>query len=540
MDRLYVYSVVPVVAVGLLLASSALLHGKGRARGLAAYCLAVAVWAAALGAAFVPATRGLGGGLAATGGFVVAAYFHAAAELLGLRARGLLVAAYGVAAAIAAAHLAAPGLIYDPAALGAGPLFWPSMGLALVAALLPVAGLLRAVREARSASDRRLLAGLATAGGLGYAGAAATAVMLAHGVTVPAGLLLVLASLFVLSSVVRARMPAASRRLLERSAVYAAVVALLSSAFLLGVLTLAERSGEPLVAEYRLAALFLLFMAALAFEPLRQHLGELLGRPLAPGTTDAGGLAEALAAEEGRADQARRLAELGTFASAVAHEVRGPLGVMKARVALAERRGLEPEDGTALREQIDRASRFVDDLLAYGRPRPLALRETALAPLVRLAFGEARAGLGGASGEVELELVEEPAGLEAEVDGGQLRAALAALFENALLALEGREERRVRARIRAEETAAAIDVEDSGPGLPEAIRPRLFEPFVTGRGREGPKPGTGLGLAIVRGILERHGGAVRAGASDLGGARFELRIPREASPALAAAAEEDG
>jgi signal transduction histidine kinase len=71
-----------------------------------------------------------------------------------------------------------------------------------------------------------------------------------------------------------------------------------------------------------------------------------------------------------------------------------------------------------------------------------------------------------------------------------------------------------------------VVVEDNGPGIPDSIRERLFQPFVTGRGRESARPGTGLGLAIARGIAERHHGKLSAGRSELGGARFELELPR--------------
>jgi signal transduction histidine kinase len=68
-------------------------------------------------------------------------------------------------------------------------------------------------------------------------------------------------------------------------------------------------------------------------------------------------------------------------------------------------------------------------------------------------------------------------------------------------------------------------VEDSGLGVPAALRGRVFEPFVSGRKREGRNSGTGLGLAIAKGIVERHQGSIVAGTSPLGGARFRVRLP---------------
>ena len=72
-----------------------------------------------------------------------------------------------------------------------------------------------------------------------------------------------------------------------------------------------------------------------------------------------------------------------------------------------------------------------------------------------------------------------------------------------------------------------ITIDDDGPGLPDELRGRLFDAFVTGRGRKGPRPGTGLGLAIAQGIAQRHRGTLTAasGHNSLGGARFVMELP---------------
>jgi signal transduction histidine kinase len=65
--------------------------------------------------------------------------------------------------------------------------------------------------------------------------------------------------------------------------------------------------------------------------------------------------------------------------------------------------------------------------------------------------------------------------------------------------------------------------------VPEPIVSRLFQPFATGRGRDGPRAGTGLGLAIARSTAERHGGSLRweGRSPELGGALFVLWLPSE-------------
>ncbi len=533
MNQLYVYSLVPVVSVGLLLFFSAALHGRN-ARGLAAYCFAVAFWSGTLLLAFFPYTAGIGQRLAASGGFVAAAYLHAAYDFTDQRRFPMVWLAYAVAFAIWAVQIFQPGLLYDPVHLTAGPVFWPVMALALVAATLPLWQLARAYQ--RAGPDRRpQLVGLFLAGALGYAGAWINTFLLTHGRVLPVGMFIELGSLFVLAHVVRRQQAPGVRRLLERSLLYSGIAAFLSAGFLFGVLHL--MGGRPMVTEYRLSVFFLLVMAALAFEPLRQQIQEFVGKRLLKSAAHATDLAEALADRETRLRQAERLAELGAFASAVAHEVRNPLGVLGAHLRLAERVGtLTPETASSMREQITRAEHFVGALLRYGRPAPLELRTLDLRALAELAFSTARQGRQGLP-EVALDTAGLPEELPLEADQAQLLQALVALFDNALLALEHAAPRRVRVTGGLEGGRVRLVVEDTGPGIPPELASRLFQPFVTGRKREGPRPGTGLGLAIVRGIVDRHQGTLLAGRSDdLGGARFELTLPR-VQPVLAAAAE---
>jgi signal transduction histidine kinase len=269
----------------------------------------------------------------------------------------------------------------------------------------------------------------------------------------------------------------------------------------------------------------LLFTAALAFEPLRQQIQEALGRKIIKRAT-ASDLARALVREEARAEQAGRLAELGTFASAVAHEVRNPLGVLSANLKMLERKGADAETIAAMKEQIDRAARFVDDLLKYGRPRPLELRLVDLGATAELALSTSKQGFGRTFEEVEV-IIEHavPAPL-VEADQAQLVQVLVVIFDNALLALENAPVKKLRLRTAIEGEAVRLAIEDSGPGIPKELEARLFQPFVTGRGRDGPRPGTGLGLAIARSIVERHHGKISANQSSLGGAELEVILPK--------------
>ena len=538
MGPLYAYSLVPVLSVAFLLFFTAALRGRN-ARGLAIYCLTIGVWSGVLLCISFPRVAPLGERLAAVGAFTAAGFLHAAYDVTAQRSYGLVVLAYIGAATITLLGILSPGLLYGPLAMARGPLFWPAMALAVISATIPLATLVVAYRRAEP-ERKALLRNLAVAGTLGYAGGMGNALLLSSGRALPFGMLAVLASQLVLANVIRAHQPPRDRRLLERSLLYSALAALLSAGFLFGVMSLMSSSAEPLLAQYRVGALFLLFMAALAFEPLRQQVQGWIGRHLFQGRAGAEELATALAEKEARADQVSRLAELGQFTSAVAHEVRNPLGVLSAHLKGLERKGVEAESIQAMREQIERAGHFVDELLRYGRPRPLELRMVDLDATVDLALSTARQGLGDAV-PPGLEVLRERAGDGAllEADQAQLSQVLVICVENALLALAGRPSPRLKISTAVQGARAMLTFEDSGPGIAPELAPRLFQPFVTGRAREGPRRGTGLGLAIARGIVERHGGKISAGKSEaLGGARFEISLPKVQAVLAAAGALE--
>ena len=70
-----------------------------------------------------------------------------------------------------------------------------------------------------------------------------------------------------------------------------------------------------------------------------------------------------------------------------------------------------------------------------------------------------------------------------------------------------------------------LEVADRGPGVPQAMRERVFERFARGGGDAAPGGGSGLGLAIVRAVAEAHGGRVELGDAEGGGARFVVTLP---------------
>ena len=501
-EALYAYSLAPVLSVSALLLWSTLLHGRD-ARGLAAYCAGLAFWSGALLLAFIPGTAHAGRLLAASGTFVVAGFLHAAFDFTRQPDRRLVWLAYVAAGVLTVVGAAKPGVLYDPVSLARGPMFWPGMLAAVAAAALPL-WKLWAARDEVAPERRAQLWTLAASGALCYAGAWSNALLLSGGQRLPWGLYGVLASLLLLTHVVRGHQTPAARRRIDASLLYSALAAFLSAGLLVGALGLVDVEGR---AQYGVGAAFVLAMALLALDPARQQLAHRLGRIVAPDRAGPAELAEALTRAEDRADQAARLAELGTFASAVAHEVRNPLGVLAAHLKRLERAGADPSVTAEMRAQIDRASRFTDDLLRYGRPRPLELRDVDLAATAALAWSSVERA------DAACALPDGAAMVEA--DQAQMLQVLVVLMENAVQVGATQ----LLVEVERGELETRVVVLDDGPGLPGDLE--VFEPFVTGR-----KRGTGLGLAIASGIVERHRGRLTARTRPEGGARFVMALPR--------------
>ncbi|MEO6834547.1 MAG: HAMP domain-containing sensor histidine kinase [Candidatus Tumulicola sp.] len=113
-------------------------------------------------------------------------------------------------------------------------------------------------------------------------------------------------------------------------------------------------------------------------------------------------------------------------------------------------------------------------------------------------------------------------------DAGLVRQLVSNLVDNAI---KFTEQGRVGVRVGGDQDSAWVEVADSGPGIPDAELPNVFERFYRAdKSRSRAVPGTGLGLAIVRSIARVHGGAVTAGRGPAGGALFRVTFPRMELP----------
>ncbi len=232
---------------------------------------------------------------------------------------------------------------------------------------------------------------------------------------------------------------------------------------------------------------------------------------------------ERLSLERRRATAAERLAALGRMSAGLAHEIRNPIAAMrlKAENALAAADGSRGDAALkAILQQVDRLDLLLRDLLEMTQAREPKLAEVDLAPFLARTV-ETHRDLATTKGIV-MTVGTGPASRPLpHLDPSQMQRALDNLIINAIQNTPAGGAISVEACRR--DGMLLLRVADTGPGVADEVRERLFEPFVTGRAG-----GTGLGLAIVREIARHHLGDVRL-VQAAGGAVFEIEVPWQPS-----------
>jgi signal transduction histidine kinase len=220
-----------------------------------------------------------------------------------------------------------------------------------------------------------------------------------------------------------------------------------------------------------------------------------------------------------RLAQADRLAALGRMTAALAHEIRNPIAAMrlKAENALAQSPDKQQTALTAVLQQVHRLDGLLQRLMAIIQPAHLESHPVSLRVWLheRIAQHQEQADRSGVA--LHADAPEETA----VFDGAGMARAVDNLILNALQHTPSGGG--VDVAIHISDETLLFSVEDSGPGVPDGERERMFEPFVTTRA-----DGSGLGLAIVREIAEAHQGTVRYEPGRQG-ARFIVEVPWQRS-----------
>ncbi len=234
-----------------------------------------------------------------------------------------------------------------------------------------------------------------------------------------------------------------------------------------------------------------------------------------------------LRALEEQVQRAQRLASLGRLAGGLAHEVRNPLGIVRATAQLLQQEAARYPalalPTQVIQAEIDRVDRLIEQLLDYARPQPPRSAPLDLAALARhaVAITEPLAAQRGVGLSIEAPAALAPL----EGDAERLHQAVINLLLNAVQATPagGQVAVSLREVYRGSDAQVVLTVCDTGAGIAPEDLPRLFEPFFTTR-----DDGVGLGLSLVQQIAAEHGGTVRVASRPGAGAAFTIELPRRA------------
>jgi signal transduction histidine kinase len=220
--------------------------------------------------------------------------------------------------------------------------------------------------------------------------------------------------------------------------------------------------------------------------------------------------------------QSERLSTVGRMISTIVHDFRNPMTAVRGYASMFEQaelpRSTQKEYARLVVDEADRMSAMIDEILEFTRGGAARLR---ISPVSLEALAERIQRV------LEPDLAARQVQFRCElgykggvaVDGERIQRALLNIASNALDAMDGGGTFTLASRL--VDGAVELTLDDTGVGIPEALRARIFEPFFT----HGKPRGIGLGMSITRRIVEEHGGQVTVSERPGGGTRFTVVLP---------------
>ena len=228
--------------------------------------------------------------------------------------------------------------------------------------------------------------------------------------------------------------------------------------------------------------------------------------------------------------QSEKMSAIGQLIAGVAHDLNNPLAsVVGFSDLLGEAPDVPPrlaEPLAVIRQEAERASAIVRNLLSFARRQEGERQLQSIRPILESTHQLMKNQL--LAARIELTLEFEPGLPEVEVHANQIKQVFVNIINNAAQAIAGARPQaggRIQIVTKCQPDGISVSISDNGPGIPEALTQRVFEPFFSTKS-EGE--GTGLGLSICLGIVKEHGGSmsVEPGGAGSGlGATFTVELP---------------
>ncbi|MCV0372282.1 MAG: sensor histidine kinase [Nitrosarchaeum sp.] len=208
-----------------------------------------------------------------------------------------------------------------------------------------------------------------------------------------------------------------------------------------------------------------------------------------------------------------RLTTIGEIASSMAHNMKNPLGIVKSSADILQRTNKQnPELNEVVNRMnraIDRISHQIDDVLNYVRITPLQKEVIKISELLQIA-------------KKSLEIPDNisvfipDSDIEIKCDVRKMEIVFINIFLNAVQSI-GNNVGEIRCNIQQKESIVTIEIQDSGPGIPDNILPKIFHPLITSK-----QKGTGLGLSTCKHVVEQHDGSISVQNNPT---RFTITLP---------------
>ncbi len=214
--------------------------------------------------------------------------------------------------------------------------------------------------------------------------------------------------------------------------------------------------------------------------------------------------------------KAEKLSAIGELSARIAHDIRNPVSIIKNTIEIMKMRNHVDDktkiDFQRIEKALERISHQVNDVLDYVRDAPLKLETCFVSDIINIAISTITF-----PDRVKLKVF--PCDIPIQCDPIKIEAVIRNLILNAIQAIP--KEGKISIRVIEKHGMAIIEVENSGPGIPESVLPMIFDPLFTTK-----QQGTGLGLPICKTIIEKHGGKISVNTTENRGSVFVVEIPK--------------